>query len=167
MLRTIVLASLIGLSPADLSEPDRILIEQGARCGVDPWTGFELLRVEELAGVDKPRGMLIAKACFESRGNPRAIGDAGKAVGLLQLWSWAEVTTDRTHPIGSAYAFVGAILDSMRRTKRHCPRARDVFKLSWIRVNRGPVWRRPDRRGEPRCSGTSPAGLKLLRRWTR
>jgi len=166
MLRALLIASVIGLTPADLSEPDRILIERGSHCGVDPFLGFELLQVEELAGVDT-RGMLIAKACFESKGNPRAIGDAGKAVGLFQLWPWAEKTTDRTHPIGSAYAFVGAILNGMRRTKRHCPRARDLFKLSWIRVNRGPFWRREDRRGEPRCSGVSPAGLKVLRRWRR
>ena len=167
MLRALTIAVLLSTSPADLSDSDRKVIEHGARCGVDPWLGLELLHVQDLAGMERYRGMLIAKACFESKGNPVAVGDNGKAIGLLQLWPWAEKTTVRTDPVGSGYAFLGALLDSVKRTKRNCPRARDLLKLSWIRVNRGPFWRRPDRRGEPRCSGTSPAGLKVLRRWRR
>ena len=151
----------------ELSTADRVVIEAGAACGVDPWLGLELLHVEELAGLDDYRGMLIAKACFESRGSASAVGDGGKAIGLLQLWPWAEVTTDRRHPVGSAYVYLGALLDGMKRARRHCPDARRVFRLAWIRVNRGPKWRREDMRGRQRCRGVHPAGLKLLRRWRR
>ena len=163
-------------SAVELSDDDRRIIERGASCGVDPWLGLELLRVETLAGLKVHRGMLVAKACFESRGNPKARGDwrvvrgrrVPKAIGLLQLWPWAEkVITTREDPIGSAYVYLGALFDGMRRAKRYCPKARRLFRLAWIRVNRGPFWRREDRKGEPRCHGTDPAGLKLLRRWKR
>lgn len=151
----------------EIKPADRHIIERAASCGVDPYLVIELLHVEELAGLEDHRGMLAAKACFESRGNPEAVGDGGKAIGLLQLWPWAEATTDRRHPVGSAYAYLGALLGGMKRAKRHCPGARRLFRLAWIRVNRGPFWRRHDLRGEPRCHGVDPAGLKLLRRWRR
>ena len=144
---------------------DRVLVEAAARCGVDPFLAAELLHVEELSGLEAPRGMLLAKACFESRGNPEAIGDNGRAVGLLQLWPWADRWTDRRDPVGSAVTFLGALGEAMKRTRRHCPGARRPFVLTWIRVNRGPFWRREDRRGEARCSGVDPAGLRVLRRW--
>jgi len=144
---------------------DRTLIENAARCGVDPFVASELLHVESLSGLDVPRGMLLAKACFESRGNPHAVGDNGQAVGLLQLWPWADKWTDRRDPVGSGVTFLGAIGEAMKRTRRHCPGAKRLFVLTWIRVNRGPFWRREDRRGEPRCSGADPAGLRVLRRW--
>ena len=158
---------MLSSTPADLSQADRVIIERGASCGVDPWLGLELLHVEDLAGLTVNRGMTISKACFESRGNPRAVGDNGKAVGLHQLWPWAEVVVDRTNPVGSAVTLIGAIFGAMKRTRRACPKVRRLFRLSWIRVNRGPFWRREDRRGEARCHGTDPAGLKVLRRWRR
>ena len=163
-------------SAVELSDQDRRIIERGADCGVDPWLGLELLRVETLAGLTEYRGMLVAKACFESKGNPKARGDwrvvdgrrVAKAVGILQLWGWSEkVITTREDPIASAWVFLGALFDGMRRAKRYCPKARRLFRLAWIRVNRGPFWRRADRAGEPRCHGNHPAGLKLLRRWKR
>jgi len=177
MLRSVILAALLS-SPAhglELSDQDRRVIERGAECGVDPWLGLELLHVETLSGVARHRGLTVAKACLESRGNPGAKGDwrtvrgrrVAKAVGLLQLWPWAEVTTDRLDPVGSAVAFLGAIVNGLRAARRYCPKARRLFRLAWIRVNRGPFWRREDRAGEPRCHGTDPAGLKLLRRWRR
>ena len=160
----------------ELDDQDRRVIERGAECGVDPWLGLELLHVEDLAGLTEHRGMLIAKACMESKGNPKARGDwrvvdgrrVAKAVGILQLWGWSEkVITTREDPIASAYVFIGALFDGMRRARRYCPKARRLFRLAWIRVNRGPFWRREDMKGEPRCHGTHPAGLKLLRRWKR
>lgn len=154
---------------------DRHLVAKAAACGVDPFLAAELLHVETLAGLKVHRGMLLAKACRESRGNPEALGDwrqvrpdmrVAKAVGILQLWPWAEkYIHDRRDPIASAYVFLGALFDGMRRARRYCPRARRLFRLAWIRVNRGPFWRREDRKGQPRCHGTDPAGLKLLRRW--
>ena len=176
--QSIVLAALLS-SPAggvELSDQDRRIVERGAECGVDPWLGVELLHVETLSGLTQHRGMLIAKACHESRGGAHVLGDwrvvrgkrVAKAVGLLQLWPWAERTIrDRLDPIASAHVFLGAILSSVRRSRIFCPRVRDRFRLAWIRVNRGPVWRRADLKGQPRCHGTHPAGLKLLRRWKR
>ena len=170
-LAALVLALFVGMCelahPAGLSH-DRMVIERAAACGVDPYLVRELLHVEDLAGIGGGwRGMVAAKACFESRGNADAVGDGGKAIGVLQLWPWAERTTDRRHPVGSAVAFLGAVLAAMPRTRRACPGVRRVFWLSWVRVNRGPFWRREDRRGEARCSGTDPAGWRLLRRWRR
>jgi len=177
LLRSIVLVALLSTSVkgVELSDQDRRIIERGAECGVDPWLGLELLHVEDLSGITQHRGLTIAKACRESRGNPKALGDwrmvrgrrVAKAVGLLQLWGWAEATTDRLDPIGSAVTFLGAIVNGLRAARRYCPKARRLFRLAWIRVNRGPFWRREDRAGEPRCHGTHPAGLKLLRRWKR
>lgn len=137
--------------------------------GADEHLARELLHVEELAGVpDRYRGMVLAKASFESGFNPLAVGDNGKAVGLLQLWPWAErIITDRRDPVASAHAFLGTIVSALRLIKRRCPKVRDPWRLVWIRVNRGPRWRRPDRAGQPRCTGTHPAGLKVLRRWRR
>jgi len=168
-LAVLVFATFVAMCELARAEqpPDRALIEAAARCGVDPFLGAQLLHVEDLSGIDAPRGMLLAKACFESRGNAHAIGDNGKAIGLLQLWPWADRWTDRRDPVGSAVTFLGALGEAMKRTRRHCPKARGVFVLTWIRVNRGPFWRREDRRGEPRCSGAQPAGLRVLKRWRR
>ena len=180
-LLVVLLFALCRLSWASTCEPPkpwhRVVIERAAACGVDPFLSARLLEVEELAGVpERYRGMLPAKACFESRGNPSARGDwrldadgvrRPRAIGLLQLWNWAERTTDRRDPIGSAYAYLGAIQSAERRSRRACPGVRDVWVTSWIRVNRGPKWRTVDRRGQQRCHGSKPAGLKLLRRWAR
>jgi len=148
---------------------DRVLIERAAHCGVDPYLGAHFLEIEGLAGLPHHlRGMTLAKACTESRGNTEAIGDGGKAVGILQLWPWAEqFIHDRTDPIASAHVFLGRLVTTERTVHRYCPGVRDRWKLAWIRINRGPFWRRVDRKGEARCSGTSPAGLKVLRRWRR
>ena len=175
-----VIVAVVLYAPAyavELNDQDRRIVERGAECGVDPWLGLDFLHVETLAGLTEHRGMLIAQACRESRGNPKARGDwrivdgrrVAKAVGILQLWGGSEkVITTREDPIASAYVFLGALFDGLRRARRYCPKVkRRLFRLAWIRVNRGPFWRREDRAGEPRCHGTHPAGLKLLRRWKR
>jgi hypothetical protein len=144
-------------------------VERAVELGATEGLAHRLLHVEVLAGIpERLRGMTLAKASHESRFNPRAIGDNGKAVGLLQLWPWAEqFIYDRTDPIASAHVFLGRIVTTERTVHRYCPNVRDRWKLAWIRVNRGPFWRRPDRLGEPRCTGTSPKGMKVLKRWRR
>lgn len=148
---------------------DRLLVERAAHCGVDPYLGARFLEIEDLAGLPPHlRGMTLAKACTESRGNPKAIGDGGKAVGIIQLWPWAEqFIHDRTDPIASIHVFLGRLVTTERTVHRRCPDVKKRWKLAWIRINRGPFWRRADRKGEARCSGTSPAGMKRLRRWRR
>jgi hypothetical protein len=144
-------------------------VERAIGMGADEDLARELLHVEVLANIPaRLRGMVLAKASHESRFNPRAIGDNGKAVGLLQLWPWAmQFIHDRTDPVASAHVFLGRLVTTERTVHRYCPKVRDRWKLAWIRINRGPFWRRPDRAGEARCSGTSPKGMKVLKRWRR
>jgi hypothetical protein len=152
-----------------LAPQDRMLIEHAARCGVDPYLGARFLEIEALADLPpRLRGLTLAKACTESRGNTEAVGDNGKAIGIIQLWPWAEqFIHDRTDPIASIHVFLGRLVTTERTVHRYCPGVRDRWKLAWIRINRGPFWRRADRKGEARCSGTSPAGMKRLRKWAR
>ena len=152
-----------------LTPQDRMLVEHAARCGVDPYLGARFLEIEALADLPpRLRGMTLAKACYESRGNTEAVGDNGKAIGIIQLWPWAEqFIHDRTDPIASIHVFLGRLVTTERTVHRYCPGVRDRWKLAWIRINRGPFWRRADRKGEARCSGTSPAGMKRLRKWAR
>ena len=152
-----------------LTPQDRMLVEHAARCGVDPYLGARFLEIEALADLPpRLRGMTLAKACYESRGNTEAVGDNGKAIGIIQLWPWAEqFIHDRTDPIASIHVFLGRLVTTERTVHRYCPGVRDRWRLAWIRINRGPYWRRADRKGEARCSGTSPAGMKVLRRWRR
>ena len=144
-----------------------VYVDEAIDCGSDPLLALELLRGERLSGIpDRLRGMTLAKACIESKGNAEAVGDNGKAVGLFQLWPWAEqFIHDRTDPIASAHVFLGRIVTTERTVHRYCPGVRDRWKLAWIRVNRGPFWRRADRAGEPRCSGNMPFGLTRLLKW--
>lgn len=144
-------------------------IEEAIKKGATRGLAEDLLHVEELAGIPtRLRGMVLAKASHESRFNPYAIGDNGKAVGIVQLWPWAEqFIHDRTDPIASAHVFLGRLVTTERTVHRYCPGVRDTWRLAWIRINRGPFWRRPDRAGEPRCSGAQPKGLKVLRGWRR
>tara|TARA_R110002020_G_scaffold48451_2_gene138055 strand:+ start:125 stop:700 length:576 start_codon:yes stop_codon:yes gene_type:complete len=144
-------------------------VERAVSMGANEDLARELLHVEVLANIPtRLRGMVLAKASHESRFNPRAIGDNGKAVGLLQLWPWAmQFIHDRTDPVASAHVFLGRLVTTERTVHRYCPKVRDRWKLAWIRINRGPFWRRPDRVGEARCSGTSPKGMKVLKRWRR
>jgi len=145
------------------------LVERALECGATERLARDLLHVEDLAGIpERLRGMTLAKGCLESRFNTRAVGDQGRAVGIFQLWPWAlQFIYDRTDPIASAHVLLGRLVATERTVHRHCPRVRDRWRLAWIRINRGPFWRRADRAGEPRCSGTSPAGMKRLKRWHR
>ena len=144
-------------------------VDRAVELGATEQMARDLLHVEELAGIpERLRGMVLAKAAHESRFNPHAVGDNGKAVGLFQLWPWAnQFIHDRRDYVASAHVFLGRLVTTERTVHRYCPNVRDRWKLAWIRINRGPFWRRPDRVGEPRCTGTSPKGMKVLRRWRR
>ena len=144
-------------------------VQSAMECGASETLARALLYVEELAGIpERLRGMTLGKGCIESRFQTSAIGDRGRAHGIFQLWPWAlQFITDRRDPIASAYVLLGRLVTTQRFVKRRCPEARDVWIVAWIRINRGPFWRRQDRLGEPRCGGSLPAGLKRLRRWRR
>ena len=159
------------------TDPEQVLeqelLEHAVSLGAAPALAEDLLHVERLAGVPlRLRGMLLAKAWRESRFDPRARGDRRgkvyKAHGLLQLWPWAlRMIPDRDDPLASAHVFLGTLVSAVPKISTRCPGTRDRWRMAWIRVNRGPKWRRPDRAGQPRCSGTDPAGLITLRRWKR
>ena len=152
---------------SDDDHDERHLLEKAIECGLDPYLALRLLEVESLANIPtRLRGMTLGKACIESKGNPEAVGDGGRAVGIFQLWPWAlAFINDRTDPIASAHVLLGRLVTTVRTVHRRCPQVRDRWVTAWIRINRGPFWRREDRRGEVRCSGTAPAGLKRLRYW--
>ena len=141
-------------------------VERAVSMGADEDLAKELLHVEELAGIpSRLRGMVLAKASHESRFNPRAIGDNGKAVGLLQLWPWAmQFIHDRTDPVASAHVFLGRLVTTERTVHLYCPKVRDRWKLARIRITRRPSWRRAPRVAPARCTGSSPQYLTLPHR---
>ena len=147
---------------------DRLIIEAGAGCGVDPFLALELLHIEELAGLPaRFRGLLVGKACTESRGQADAVGDGGKAVGMFQLWPWfvRAYGVDRLDPIASAHAYLQAIWVSFDHfVGRKCPGVSDPFRVAIIRVNRGPK-HRGARLGQQRCDGPDPMGWAMVRAW--
>jgi len=160
--------------------PDRVIVELASECGCDPWVTSELLQLERLAhagGWAFPVGGLVAQACHESRCTADALGDwrtdskgrrVARAVGWYQLWGWAERQgADRRHHLSAGEVYLETVRKSLRKVRRHCGRVRQPWRVAWIRVNRGPRWRRPDRFGEQRCSGADPGGLKVLKRWQR
>ena len=157
---------------------DRVIVELAAECGCDPEVVGDWLHLERLADSAAwgwPVGGLAAQACHESRCTADALGDwrtdkrgrrVAKAVGWFQLWGWAEVQgADRRHHLSAAEVYLETIRKGLRSVRRYCGKVRQPWRVSWVRVNRGPWWRRADRAGEARCSGAPPGGLKVWRRW--
>lgn len=93
-------------------------------------------------------------------------GDNGKALGTLQLHNHWRV--DRTDPIASAYAYLGAVWTSHDFwMPRKCPSVTGDdrrFLVAQMRVNRGPIWRSANA-GEQRCHGRLPASISKLFDW--
>lgn len=165
---------------ARASEPELALIHLASECGCDPWVAQDLLRLEELAGARAwgwPVGGLLAQACHESRCTSDALGDwrvskrgrkVARAVGYFQLWSWAERQgADRRHHLSAGEVYLETIRRSLKHVRRHCGKVRRPWRVAWIRVNRGPKWRTPERIAQQRCHGADPGGLKVLKRWRR
>ena len=85
---------------------DEALIIRAMDCGADPFFAQWMLEQETLAGIPEAlRGSTLARACQESRFNPKARGDCAppsgtwagrskdrrcKAHGIFQFWPWAE-----------------------------------------------------------------------------
>ena len=119
-----------------------------------------LLEMERKHGVPGyARGILLAAACRESgyRATPRR-GDGGRAVGMLQMWSWwvKRYGIDREDPIQSARAWLTHIGRSVRKAKRKC---RSPWK-SWLVAH---AWVSSGPRGW-RCRYSRH--YRLLRYWT-
>jgi len=153
----------------------RMVVEAAAECGCDPYTVTAWLDMERLAGVpERLRGLLAATACSESHCTADALGDwrevrgerIAKAVGWFQLWPWAvRAGADRRDAMSAAGVYLGQISNALRTTRRACGKRVDLWVVAWMRVNRGPRWRTVEQRGNQRCDGALPGGLRELRRW--
>lgn len=120
----------------------------------------DLLEIEKNAGVPKKyRGMVLAAACSESGYNPNAVGDSGKAVGILQMWPWWERSrykVNRRDPHQSAMAWTAQIMRTVPKAIKKCGK-RQGFLTAWSWVAAGPKkWR---------CR--SPRHYTRLKRWQR
>jgi len=155
---------------------DEVIVEMALGCGCPADVVSAWLAMERAAGVPSfMTGALAATACRESRCTSDALGDwrvdleglnVAKAVGWFQLWPWAErAGADRRDPISAAAVYLGQIVKSKRGLRRRCGKVRRPWVVAWIRVNRGPVWRKTKRTGQQRCSGALPGGLRRLKTW--
>ena len=100
--------------------------------------------------------MVLAAACNESGYNPKAKGDGGKAIGILQLWPWWEkrYKVTRTDPLASARAWTTQILRTLSKAKRKCGKRR-AFVTAWAWVASGPK----------KWTCRSPRHYTRLKRW--
>lgn len=174
----VVAVALCSVARGAVPHRDRVIVELAAECGCEPETVIEWLRLERLAGVPAfMTGALAATACSESSCTPDALGDwridykgrrVARAVGWFQLWPWAvRAGADRRDAMSSAAVYLGQIVNALRGVRVHCGRVARPWVVAWIRVNRGPRWRTPEQRGNQRCSGALPGGLRELKRWLR
>jgi hypothetical protein len=127
----------------------------------DPWMLLDMVRLEAAAGVpDQVRGVILAAACMESGYRADAIGDSGKAVGLLQLWPWAAQRwgVDRDDPHAAAAFWLWRLVKSSDTARRRC-HARSTWER-WRAAGAYAV-RSPK---DDRCRETT-SHFRLLRRW--
>ena len=174
----VVLFAMASSARCEVPSPDTVIVEMAATCGCDAALVRTWLEMERAAGVPSwMTGALAATACNESRCTADALGDwrvdmqglnVAKAVGMFQLWRWAErLGADRRDPVSSARVYLGQIAKSVTGLRRRCGKVRKPWAIAWIRVNRGPRWRSGRLTGKQRCHGTLPGGLRRLKRWLR
>ena len=100
----------------------------------------DLLAIEKHLKVPvKYRGAVLAAACRESGYSTQAVGDYGKAVGILQMWPWwkSKFKVNRHDPRASASAWLSQILKSVSKASRKCNK-RTAFVNAWAWVASGP-----------------------------
>lgn len=86
-----------------------------------------LFRVEHEEGVSKAaRGILAAAACYESGYRAFSIGDDGKAIGIVQFWSWA-----RPHIRRLRRKLCKALPRPERKLSIHCLKLKDS-RQDWL-----------------------------------
>jgi hypothetical protein len=146
---SLVIASLLLPSTVSSSEKsfEEVLVDiastkcENARAkNIDRDFFRKLLAVERASGVPfKYRGMTLAAACNESGYSPVAVGDGGKAIGLLQMWPWWErkYAVDRRDPIASAEFWTKHILSVVPKATKRCG-TRKGFVSAWAWVASGP-----------------------------
>ena len=153
---TILMAVSLSLSSVEgytthISQYDQELIslakntcENARKDLVDEVFLSRLLEIEKTLGVPfEYRGMVLAAACNESGYNRLAVGDGGKAVGILQMWPWwkSRFGVDRRDPYAAANAWVSQILRTVPKAVKRCGKRRG-FLAAWSWVAAGPKgWR--------------------------
>jgi len=138
-------------------------VEAGAvECGLSRRWVADLAHVEELAGIpQRLRGTLAAAVCVESRGNPWAVGDGGRALGPHQihrrLRDWCGLDDDWSmDPVAAASCIAGRWVEVVRKAR--AMGCRRPWRAAYMWVAKGP-------RGY-RCDAES-RHHRVLRRWRR
>ena len=138
--------SLPSVIPSEEAFEDAIIHIAATRCenaravNIDKEFFRKLLAIERAAGVPfEYRGMVLAAACNESGYSPKAKGDGGKAIGILQMWPWWErkYSLDRRDPIQAATFWTKHILITVPKAVKRCGNKRS-FVSAWSWVASGP-----------------------------
>lgn len=149
--------------PIGLTHTERRIIDAAMQCpratDPDPWLLRDLLLLERQAGVpDELRGMVLAAACWESGYSSGAVGDAGRAIGIMQLWPWARV--DRRDPRAAARFWLGHVVTRIPKVRRECGLSGvRLWIAAWVTAIRAP-------REGGRCL-ERPKHLAVLKEWVR
>jgi hypothetical protein len=94
----------------------------------------QYLDAEREVGVPpRLRGMVLAAACHESGFSPAAVGDGGRAVGLLQQHAPWYPDVDRLDPWQAARSWLERVAVTVRKARR-CPRP---WVAAWAWVAQG------------------------------
>lgn len=165
----VVLFSLLWSSPAVADDPqiysDQDLIEAALDvCRVPDDKVVEVVRLARALlsledAADAPeqyRGLILARACSEARFDTAAVGDSGKAVGLMQFHGWVRsYGVDRLDPIESVRFHLERVRQMLPKVKAACGRQSEAAEWlsAWVRSIRAP--------GKGRCE-SRPLELRVL-----
>ena len=127
-----------------------------------------LIEIERDFNVPPPlRGMLLAAACNESGFNPKAVGDGGKAHGIVQQWPWwrKKYKIDRFKYKEAAAAWMERVLFQMEknRLRKRCPKRFSNVKnwiVGWVQTARG----NSNKANRWRCYQV-PSHYRILKKW--
>lgn len=164
------------ISPAIDPHPtmwERLLVERALNCpnarrhNKDAFKLLALLRLEEHPEVQVPaewRGMVLSAACNESGYSERAIGDSGRALGLLQLHKWHRRRcglddTAAVTGIPNALCWLWRVRVTYDRRGRDKCGDRRGWTAAWAWVAQGPLGYK--------CGAWSSGHMSRLRRWKR
>ena len=161
---TLLALSLLSSTPTTPEET--YLVEQVSLCSKASQPGLtrQMLRMEEHLGVPATlRGMSLAAACKESRFNPSAKGDHGRAVGILQQWPWWEkkYRIHRVKAPEAAASWLIHVAAQVPKVQKQCGPLgeQQMWIAAWVTAIRAP------RKGG-RCQQL-PKHLGVLKAWQR
>lgn len=118
-----------------------------------------LLSLEDAADApEQYRGLILARACSEARFDASAVGDNGKAVGLMQFHGWVRsYGVDRLDPIESVRFHLERVRQMIPKVTAACGRQTEAsaWLSAWVRSIRAP--------GKAKCQ-SRPLEIKVLAR---